>query len=128
MNLHKLKKFIIGDEIIGDHDMFGAPDTYMTKIRLSYKDKKGKVGSHSLTVPRNKYYEDIPEKYYLKGIKDRGLYFFYIKVKIKFYPLYVGSGVLSSMIKTRYQKTHRERRASFYGNQDSVRSVPQPPI
>ena len=27
MNLHKLKKFTIGDEIIGDHDMFGAPDT-----------------------------------------------------------------------------------------------------
>ena len=121
MNLHKLKKFIIGDEIIGDHDMFGAPDTYMTKIRLSYKDKKGKVGSHSLTVPRNKYYEDIPEKYYLKGIKDRGLYFFYIKVKSKFYPLYVGSGVLSSRIKTRYQKLNpnvRKMYLSFFKTND----------
>ena len=121
MNLHKLKKFIIGDEIIGDHDMFGAPDTYMTKIRLSYKDKKGKVGSHSLTVPHNKYYEDIPEKYYLQGTKDRGLYFFYIKVKSKFYPLYVGSGVLSSRIKTRYQKLNpnvRKMYLSFFKTND----------
>ena len=113
MNLHTLKKFIIGDEIIGDHDMFGPPDTYMTKIRLYYKDKKGKAVRHNLTIPHNNFYNDIPEKYYLKGTKDRGLYFFYIKVKSKFYPLYVGSGVLSSRIKTRYQKLNPEVRKMY---------------
>ena len=113
MNLHTLKKFIIGDEIIGDHDMFGPPDTYMTKIRLYYKDKKGKAVRHNLTIPHNNFYNDIPEKYYLKGTKDRGLYFFYIKVKSKFYPLYVGSGILSSRIKTRYQKLNPEVRKMY---------------
>ena len=113
MNLHTLKKFTIADEIIGDHDIFGPPDTYMTKICLGYKDKKGKFDSHNLTVPRNKYYKDIPEKYYLQGTKDRGLYFFYIKVKSNFYPLYIGSGVLSSRIKTRYQKLNPEVRKMY---------------
>ena len=55
MNLHTLKKFTIADEIIGDHDIFGPPDTYMTKICLGYKDKKGKYqGQEGVTLPRMK--------------------------------------------------------------------------
>ena len=105
MNLNTLKKFSISCHYnYGDDFHHSQERSAYGKIQLHYKDIKSKRQNHDLTVSYNQYYENIPEKYYLKGTKERGLYFFWIKAFNKFYSLYIGSGILSTRIKSGYKK------------------------
>ena len=95
--------FSLSDTIIGEQFGFGISNNVKTKIQLSYTNKKGKNTYHNLIVPRNRCYNDVPKEHYLY-IEDEGIYFFWIFVKDKFYPLYIGSGNLSTRIRQGYQK------------------------